>query len=343
VRSKETNKIIFTKEKLVKRYAIGIDLGGTNLKGVVMDRAGECRHLMRVPTEAEKGGPKLLENILGMIGKLLDKEGKSDSIIGVGIGTPGFVDAEGTVIGGAKNLPGWEGTNLYTPIRQRFGLPATAGNDVTVGTLAEWRYGAGLGVQNVACFMLGTGIGGGIVTNGQLYKGTYGMAGELGHMSVEANGRQCNCGIRGCVERYASAPGIVQTAIEVSRSLVKGKETPFSKLVVSEPESITSKIVYDYVKMNDPAAIMVNEMTCEKLARAVGLMVNALSPDRVILGGGVMMAGQGIVDTVSKYVPKNCWKDLWQRCELVIAKCGENAGVIGAAQLVFEDIADNIR
>jgi glucokinase len=326
----------------VKQYAIGIDIGGTNLKGVVMDKAGETRHLVRIPTEAEKGGTRLLENILSMVEGLIAKNGKDGTIVGVGIGTPGFVDTEGTVIGGAKNLPGWEGTNLYIPIRKRFGLLASAGNDVTVGTLAEWRYGAGLGVQNVVCFMLGTGIGGGIVTGGQLYKGTYGMAGELGHMSVETGGRQCNCGIKGCVERYASAPAIVQTALEVCRGLEKGKETPFSKLALKKPDELTSKIVYDYVKKNDPVAITVNEMTCEKLARAVGLMVNALAPDRVILGGGVMMAGQVIIDTVAKYVPQNCWKELWQRCELVIAQAGENAGVIGAAQLVFEDIANKM-
>jgi glucokinase len=322
----------------VKQYAIGIDIGGTNLKGAVMDRAGEYRHLVRIPTEAEKGGTKLLENILGMIENLINKQGKDGSIVGVGIGTPGFVDGEGTVIGGAKNLPDWEGTNLYAPIKKRFDLFATAGNDVTVGTLAEWRYGAGLGVQNVVCFMLGTGIGGGIVANGQLYKGTYGMAGELGHISVETNGVQCNCGIKGCVETYASATGIVRTALSVSRGLEATKQSPFSKLAIKKPESITSKIVYDYVKKNDPVACTINEMVCEKLARVVGIMVNAFSPDRIILGGGVMMAGQVIIDTVSKYIPKNCWKEVWQHCELVLAQAGEDAGVIGAAQLVFEDI-----
>jgi glucokinase len=322
----------------VKQYAIGIDIGGTNLKGTVMNRAGEFRHLIRMPTEAEKGGAKLLENILGLIEDLIDKEEKDGSFIGVGIGTPGFVDAEGTVIGGAKNLPGWEGSNLYRPIKKRFGLPATAGNDVTVGTLAEWRYGAGLGVQNVVCLMLGTGIGGGIVANGQLYKGTYGMAGELGHISVETNGRQCNCGIKGCVECYASATGIVRTAVEICRDLEARKQTSFSKLANDKPEKLTSKTIYEYVKKNDPIACQVNEIVCEKLARVIGIMVNTLSPDRIILGGGVMMAGQVIIDTVSKYVPQNCWKDVWQHCELVIAKCGENAGVIGAAQLVFEDL-----
>ncbi len=322
----------------MKKYAIGIDVGGTNLKGVVMDRNGRCRHLSRIPTEADKGGKKVLENILSLIGTLIEKEGTKKDILGIGIGTPGFVDAKG-VISAAKNLPGWEGTNVYKPIQKRFGLPATAGNDVTVATLAESRYGAGQGVQNLVCLALGTGIGGGIVTNGQLYKGTFGMAGELGHISVETNGVPCNCGVKGCVECYASATGIVRTALELCRGLPPDRQTSFSRLAAAQPHTITSKIVYDYVKQNDPAAGAVNEMVCDKLARIIGIIVNALSPDRIILGGGVMMAGQVIIDTTAKYVPRYCFEAIWRHCELVIAQCGENAGVLGAAQLVFEDLA----
>lgn len=322
----------------MKKHAIGIDLGGTNLKGVVMDRNGRCRHLTRVPTEADNGGKKVLENILSLIGTLIEKEGTKDTILGIGIGTPGFVDARG-IVSGAKNLPGWEGTNVYKPIQKRFGLPATAGNDVTVATLAESRYGAGRGVQNLVCLALGTGIGGGIVTNGQLYKGTFGMAGELGHIPVETNGVLCNCGIRGCVECYASATGIVRTALELCRGLPAGEQTPFSALAAAQPDGLTSKIVYDYVKKNDRIACRVNETVCDKLARVIGIMVNALSPDRIILGGGVMMAGQVIIDTTAKYVPRYCLKEIWGRCKLVRAQCGENAGVLGAAQLVFEDLA----
>jgi glucokinase len=322
----------------MKNHAIGIDLGGTNLKGVVMDRNGTCRHLTRVPTEADQGGKKVLENILSLIGALIEKEGTKKDILGVGIGTPGFVDAMG-VVSGAGNLPGWEGTNVYKPIQKRFGLPATAGNDVTVAALAESRYGAGKGVQNLVCLALGTGIGGGIVANGQLYKGTFGMAGELGHISVETDGILCSCGVKGCVERYASGPGIVRTALELCRGIPQSEQTPFSAMAAAQPGRLTSKIVYDYVKQRDPMACRVNELVCDKLARIIGIMVNALSPDRIILGGGVMMAGKVIIDTTAKYVPRYCLKEIWRRCKLVRAQCGENAGVLGAAQLVFEDLS----
>jgi glucokinase len=324
----------------MEKLAIGIDLGGTNLKGIIMNEQGEGSHLTRVPTEAKKGGQKVLENILTLIDKLIQKEGAKDNIIGVGIGTPGFVDRDGTVIGGAENLPGWKGTNIYGPIQHRFGLPGTAGNDVTVAALAESRFGAGKGVRNMVCLALGTGIGGGLVINDQLYKGSHGMAGELGHISVETNGLQCNCGQKGCVERYASAPGIVETAIRMCQELDDKHATPFSREVLRKPQALTSKIVYDYVKKNDTVACRVNEFTCDKLAHAIGIIVNALSPDRIILGGGVMMAGQIIIDTVSRYVPQYCWPEIWKRCDLAMAQLEENAGVLGAAGLVFEDFTD---
>jgi len=162
------------------KCAIGIDLGGTNLKGIVMDKIGEGRHLTRIPTEAEKGGAVVLKNIMKLIDELIKKEGSKDDILGVGLGTPGFVSDKG-VISAADNLPGWAGTEIYTPIKKKFGLKTIAANDVTVMAFAESQYGAGRGVRNMVCYALGTGIGGGIVINHKLYKGSHGMAGELGH------------------------------------------------------------------------------------------------------------------------------------------------------------------
>ncbi|NLG17402.1 MAG: ROK family protein [Fibrobacter sp.] len=323
----------------MEKAAIGIDLGGTNLKGIIMNDKGQGRHLTRVPTEAEKGGAHVLENILVLIEKLIAQEGSKDHISGVGIGTPGFVDDDGTVLGGAENLPGWKGTQIYKPILEKFGLKAIAANDVTVAALAEAKYGAGKGVRNSVCFALGTGIGGGIVIENHLYKGTHGMAGELGHIVVETNGIPCNCGQKGCVERYASATGIVNLAKKLSAEKKGKDETQFTKEVNGNPSAVTSKMVYDFVKKSDPVAMNVNEIACDMLARAVGITLNALSPDRVILGGGVMMAGQVIIDTVSKYTPRYCWPAIWERCEIVIAQLGEDAGVLGSGAMVFEELA----
>lgn len=320
----------------MEKFAIGIDLGGTNLKGVVMNDKGEGRHITRIPTEAHLGGARVLKNILTLIELLVNKEGSKENLIGVGIGTPGFVDDDGTVLGGAENLPGWKGTQIYKPIMEKFGLRALAANDVTVAALAEAKYGAGKGVANMVCFALGTGIGGGIVIDHKLFKGTHGMAGEIGHIVVETGGIPCNCGQCGCVERYASATGIVNLAKHFCNEAKCADETAFVREVLAAPDEVTSKMVYDYVKMNDPVAVCVHEKACDMLSRAVGIVVNTLSPDRVVLGGGVMMAGQVIIDAVSKYAPRYCWPAIWERCDVVIAQCGEDAGVLGAGAMVFE-------
>ncbi|MGB7569838.1 MAG: ROK family protein [Chitinivibrionales bacterium] len=322
----------------MENYAIGIDIGGTSIKGAVLSKNGRPAFLTSVPTEAEKGGKRVLGNVLALIESLIDRHGTRKNILGIGIGTPGAVNAGGAVIGGAQNLPGWEGTNIIKPTRKRFGLPVKTTNDAVAMTLAEWRFGAGKGLDNIVCLTLGTGIGGGIVANGRIYKGACGLAGELGHISVDYNGLPCSCGQRGCLECYASAAGIVRMAIGVCAGFSKNRRTAFSKLVAAKPRDLTSKIVYDYVKKRDTAALRINEMVCEKLARIVGVTINAFAPDRVILGGGVMNAGKIIIDTTWKYVSRYSLSGSRSRCALVKARCGEKAGVIGAAQLVFEEM-----
>lgn len=322
----------------MEKSAIGIDLGGTNLKGIIINRSGEGRHLTRIPTEAHRGGRHVMENILRLIGMLIEKEGSKDNILGVGVGTPGFVSEDGTVYA-AENLPGWKGTQLYDPISAKYALRAIGANDATVAALAEARYGAGRGVRNMVLLTLGTGIGGGIVTDYHLYTGTHGMAGELGHIIVETDGIQCNCGLKGCVERYASATGIVYLAQKYSAEVSGNDETELSLLVKKDAEAVTSKVVYDYVNRNDAVALRVHETVCDMLGRLVGIICNTLSPDRVVLGGGVMNAGQIVIDTVSKYAARNCWPMVWEKCSLVPAALSEDAGVLGAAAMVFDSFS----
>ncbi|MCL2183018.1 MAG: ROK family protein [Chitinispirillia bacterium] len=321
----------------MQKSAIGIDLGGTAIKGAIIGERGIEGVVTRVPTEAHKGGQQVLDNILGLISELIEDSGRpSSSFIGVGIGTPGFVGSDGTILGGAENLPGWKGTQLYGPITKRFGLGVSAANDVTAVALAELMFGAGRGVKNLVCFALGTGVGGGIVTDGKLYKGTHGMAGEVGHIVVETGGIPCTCGQKGCVERYASATGIVNMAVEMAAGAGDGELTEFVSLVRKNPVEVTSKMIYEYVAKADPVALKVHNRACDMLGRAVGVMINALSPDRVVLGGGVMMAGDVILETVKSYAARHCWPAIFERCEIVPAQMGEDAGVMGAGALAHE-------
>ena len=320
------------------KTAIGIDLGGTTIKGAVMDADGVCGGVVRVSTEAHMGGQHVLDNILNLVGRLIEGSGApASSFTGVGIGTPGFVDSDGTILDGGTNLPGWKGMQIYAPITERFGLGVAAANDVTAVALAELMFGAGRGVKNMVCFALGTGLGGGIVADGRLYKGSHGMAGELGHIVVETDGIPCPCGQKGCVERYASATGIVNLAVEFATQMPEAEQTPFAKVVLQNPAEVTSKLVYGHVAKADALALRVHHKACGALGRAVGIMINALSPDRVVLGGGVMMAGNVILDTVRSYAARHCWPAIFERCEIVSAQMGEDAGVMGAGALAFEE------
>jgi glucokinase len=318
------------------KKAIGIDLGGTAIKGAVIDESGICGGVTRVPTEADKGGKRIMENILSLIGKLAESGGGPGEFIGVGIGTPGFVDAGGVILNGGANLPGWTGMQVYAPIAERFGLKASAANDVTSVALAELMFGAGRGIQNMVCFALGTGVGGGIVTNGRLYKGGHGMAGEIGHIVVETDGEPCPCGQYGCVERYASAPGIVKAAVDAVTMGI-GWTTELTKIVRENPGEVTSKLIYEYVAKGDELALHVHEKACEMLGRAVGIMINTFSPDRVVLGGGVMMAGNVVIEAVKKYAADCCWPEIFKFCEIVPAQMGEDSGVLGAGALALEE------
>lgn len=327
----------FGKGTDVEKLAIGIDLGGTNLKGVVMKRDGTRLHELRQPTEAARGGTQVLKNIVTLVGALLDKTGGSADVLGVGIGTPGFVDGDGLILGGAENIPGWKGNNMFRPIVERYGLRATAGNDCTVAALAEAKYGAARGIPNVVLFALGTGIGGGIVVNGHVYKGSHGMAAELGHIQVERDGLQCTCGRRGCVEAYASATGIVTVAKMLCAT--QTHSTAFAEIVRTQPDSLTAKLVYDHVEAGDPFANAVHVYVCDHLAMAVGIVLDTLTPDRVVLGGGVLKSGDLIVNEVAKHTGKYCWPQIRERTEIVAAACSDAAGVLGAAALVFDEMA----
>ncbi|MDO5576221.1 MAG: ROK family protein [Fibrobacter sp.] len=323
-----------------EKLAVAIDLGGTNLKGAIVTESGKYRHLTRVRTHEHENDKCVLDKILDMIDSLIKSEGSKEHIVGVGIGTPGFVDLNG-VVSSAENVPGWSGTQIYDPIKKRFDLRATAANDVTAAACAEWKYGAGKGVANMVCFALGTGIGGGMVLDNKLYKGTHGMAGELGHISVETDGFLCKCGQHGCVEQYASGRGIVNVAKRVVNETPAGEATPFVEFVKSNPPDLGAKSIYRrYIEVEnpDPVALKVHDMVCDMLSRVIGISLNTFAPDKVVIGGGVMKSEKVMLEGISKFVPRYCWPAILEHCEIVSAALGEDAGVIGAGAMAFEEL-----
>lgn len=314
-----------------EKPAIGLDVGGTNLKCGILTPGGRLLACRKRKTEVQKGRDGVLANICSLIRETLaEKKLTLKSVAGIGLGTPGYV-VEG-VIHGAPNMPGWHGTPIIDIMEREFGVPFFASNDVTLAALAEYRYGQKAAVNNMVLYAIGTGIGGGLIINGSVYEGSFGMAGELGHQIVENNGRRCGCGIRGCVEAYSSTVGLIALA----RERLPGSSSLILQMASGDLDKVTPKIIYDAAKRGDKPALEINDIACRYLATAIGGMINILSPDLVVLGGGVMQAGEIILNKVREYLPSFALPDLLARCRLDFAKLGEDAGVVGCGAFVFE-------
>ncbi len=318
-------------------YAVGVDIGGTNLKGGIVSDSGELIYYKYKATEVSKGADTVLVNITLLIQDLIKTaEKKGLAIDGIGIVTPGVVDAnKGMVKGGAYNIPGWMGTPFMKIIYESFKTPVFAHNDVTGTVLAEYKYGAGKGKSNIILATFGTGIGGGIVVNGMLYDGATGYAGEIGHMVVRKGGIKCTCGIRGCWEEYVSVRGIIRTAISIIHE--SGESYKGSQLI-SQVDSISPEVIFNAAKSEDELAKIIVDRICDDAATGIGSLINIFNPDVFIVGGGISKAGSIFIDGIKSHIAKYTLPDSRESVEIKPAELGYEAGIIGAASLVFEGI-----
>ncbi|MEX0906730.1 MAG: ROK family protein, partial [Gemmatimonadota bacterium] len=294
------------------KWLIGVDLGGTNIVVGVLPLdggTGEVLALRNVPTEAQRGAKFVVDRICGLIVDCMDEVvaqhgGTRADFAGVGIGSPGPLDRKtGTVIN-TPNL-GWRNFPLRDLISNAVGLPATLDNDANCATYGEWWLGAGRDVQTLVGLTLGTGIGGGIVLNGEIFHGVSDAAGEIGHMTIEANGRKCKCGNYGCLEAYASGPAIALRAVE---GIEAGAESLLPALVGGKLESITAATVYEGVVLGDPYANDVMRETAKFLGAGVANMINVLNPEMVVITGGVTRAGDHLFSPLRAEVRKRAFK-----------------------------------
>ncbi|MBR9991158.1 MAG: ROK family protein [Gemmatimonadetes bacterium] len=319
---------------LDKRWVVGVDLGGTNIVvGVLPIDGGRgdvlgCRN---VPTEAQRGAKFVVDRIVGLIEESIAEViaahgGTRDDFAGVGIGSPGPLNrATGTVIN-TPNL-GWRNFPLRDLISNGVSLPATLDNDANCATYGEWWLGAGRNVDTLVGVTLGTGIGGGIVLNGRIFHGVSDAAGEIGHMTIEANGRRCNCGNYGCLEAYASGPAIALRAIE---GIEAGAESLLPALVDGKLENLTAATVYEGVVLGDPYANDVMRETAKLLGAGVASIINVLNPAMVVIAGGVTRAGEHLFEPLRAEVRKRAFKSAQEACQIVSAQLPGTAGLIGA-------------
>ena len=309
------------------KYVFGVDIGGTTVKLGFFDTEGNILEKWEIPTRKDLGGKYILPDIAESItDKLMEKGIKKEEVVGVGVGVPGPVDADGVVFK-AVNL-GWDIFSVSNTLGDLINLPVKAGNDANVAALGEMWKGGGKGHDDLVAVTLGTGVGGGIIVQGKLLAGATGAGGEIGHIHVEDNETdRCGCGKQGCLEQYGSATGIVRIA---NRVLAATDEAS-----VLRDGEISAKSVCDAAKAKDAVAIKIMEQFGEYLGRGLAAIACVVNPEVFVIGGGVSKAGEMLFD----YIRPNYEKYVFhgsKNTKFALATLGNDAGIVGAARLVLE-------
>ena len=310
----------------MKKDAFGVDIGGTTVKLGLFDKEGCVLDKWEIPTIKENNGVQILPDVANSIKAVMSEKGiTEDDVEGVGVGVPGPVDAEGNVQK-AVNL-GWDVFNIPKVLSGYLDLPVKAGNDANVAAYGEMWQGGGKGCSNMVAVTLGTGVGGGIIINGQILTGATGAGGEIGHIHIEDNETDvCGCQNRGCLEQYASATGVVRLA---TRRLAKD-DAPS----VLRSGEVSAKTVFDAVKAGDAVAIEIAEQFGDYLGKGLAAVAAVVNPEMFVIGGGVSKAGEILFDYIrpayEKYVFHGC-----KSAKLALATLGNDAGIFGAAALVL--------
>jgi glucokinase len=309
------------------RYAVGIDIGGTNIvAGTVPEDGGAVLGLVSEPTFPEQGADAVLSRIV-RLARASMQAARGTEIAGIGIGSPGPLDTKSGVVLLTPNL-GWTNFPLRDRLQQALGLPATLDNDANCAVFGEWWRGAARGTSHVVGLTIGTGIGGGIVLDGAIYHGASDIAGELGHMTIDSTGRRCKCGNYGCLEAYASGPQIAARAVE---GIEAGADSSLPGYVRGDLGKITAQVVYEAAHDGDEFALEVVRDTAKFLGAGVANVINIFNPQVVVICGGVTLAGDRLFVPLRSEVKRRAFKPAVDVCRIVPGLLTGTAGVYGAA------------
>ena len=267
-------------------YSIGVDLGGTNLRIAAVDGDGKLLEKLTLGAEVSRGREFVITEMCKAIETVRAKYNGSGQLLGIGIGVPGFIDMAAGMVMESPNLPDWKSFPVRDEIERRLNTTVILENDANSAAMGEKWLGAGRQYDHMAMYTLGTGVGGGLVLNGRLWHGMTGMAGELGHFNIYADGHPCGCGSRGCLEQYASATAVVRMAHE---AIARGESEELEKLS-HDPGQFTSRSIYNLAVQGEHAAKKVFENVGRALGIGIGAMVNALNLPMYVIGGGVSSA-----------------------------------------------------
>lgn len=316
----------------MEKWLLGVDLGGTSTKLALINLYGEILHKWEIATDISENGLNITMNIAKSIDDKLDELDEPKSrILGIGMGAPGPVRFQNGSVYEAINL-GWKHYPLKDLLEVETCLPVVIDNDANMAALGEMWKGAGQGAKDLVCITLGTGIGSGVIANGQVVHGKSGAAGEIGHLTVVTeSGAPCNCGKTGCLETVASATGIVRLA---SEALANAKSTSLLQQKINNGQLLSSKLIFECVKEDDVLSKEVIKKVSFYLGLALSHVGNLLNPEKIVIGGGVSKAGDLLIDPVRETFEKYVFKRVLKSTKLLPATLGNDAGVIGAAWLI---------
>ena len=314
--------------KMKKNYYIGIDLGGTFIKGGIVNGLGEIIACDKTPTESEFGGGKVASNIVKLAESLLERTGISKAeIVGLGIGSPGMIDSKKGEVVFSGNL-NWTHFPIAEETSKRIGLPVKLANDANVAALGETKFGCGKAYDNTILVTLGTGVGGGIVIDGKLFEGYRSAGAELGHAVLMVGGEQCTCGRKGCFEAYASATALIR---DTKRAMEADKSSKMWE--IGGLDEVTGKTPFDYYDVDESAKAVVDKYIT-MLGAGLTNLANEFRPEAIILGGGVCAQGDALLKPLQAFLDREIFAgEKGPRVQLLIATLGNNAGLLGAAAL----------
>ena len=313
----------------MKKYGFGVDIGGTTCKIGLFEMNGTLIEDWEIKTNTENKGASILDDVAAAIeGKMQSAGIAKEEVQGIGVGVPGPVTGDGTVLQ-CVNL-GWGEFNVAEVLKKRTGFDVKVGNDANVAALGEMWQGGGKGHKDVVMVTLGTGVGGGIIVDGKIVAGANGAGGEIGHIMVnEEETDTCGCGKKGCLEQYASATGIVRMAKKLLAS--DDRETTLKN--VSE---LTAKDIFDAAKAGDAVAKELVEKLGKVLGNALANVACVVNPEIIVIGGGVSKAGKALTDCIQKYYQKYAFPSC-KSTPIILASLGNDAGIYGAARMVIKD------
>ena len=311
-----------------RKYYVGIDLGGTFIKGGIADREGNILVNDKIPTESEKGSTGVAENIAKLANMLLEQSGLAkENIVGMGIGVPGMIDSKRGEVVYSNNL-NWEHFFIADEVEKLSGLPVKIANDANVAAIGETKFGCGKDYNNTILVTLGTGVGGGIVIDGKLFEGNRSAGAELGHSVIVAGGEQCTCGRKGCLEAYASATALIR---DTKRAMQANKQSKMWE--IGDIENVTGKTAFDYANCDDSAKAVVDNYI-EKLGVGITNLANEFRPEAILLGGGVCAQGDNLIKPLQAFLDRELFAgEKGPQVKLLIANLGNSAGLLGAVAL----------